>query len=274
MFITIDNQTTFVYTATHEIQHDQPTVLFIHGAANDHSVWNTQCRYFSTHGWNAIAIDLPAHGQSKGLPLRSISALADWVEKLAKSLNLEEFAIVGHSMGSLIGLELASRKNSPINQLVLVGINAPMPVSEQLLKTAKDNPKIAYRLVNQYSFSGRAKLGKNDIPGISMQGVSIKLMNRAQPGVLHADFIACNRYDTGISSAEKITCPTLLLLGSQDRMTPASRTKILRDAIPGSLIKVLPGTGHAIMAEQPNQVTECLKNFLVNKEKTNYSGKT
>ena len=107
MFITIDNQDTFIYTAAREIHHDQPSVLLIHGAANDHSVWNTQCRYFSTHGWNALAIDLPGHGQSKGLPLNSISALADWVEKCTKILNLEQLALVGHSMGSLIGLELA-----------------------------------------------------------------------------------------------------------------------------------------------------------------------
>ncbi len=263
MFITIDNQDTFIYTAAREIHHDQPSVLFIHGAANDHSVWNTQCRYFSTHGWNALAIDLPGHGQSKGLPLNSISALADWVEKCTKILNLEQLALVGHSMGSLIGLELASRTNSLANQIALVGINVPMPVSDQLLETAKNNPKVAYQLVNQYSFSGRAKLGKNDIPGLSMQGISLKLMNRAQPGVLHADFVACNTYDKGISSAQKIKCPSILLLGSQDKMTPASRTQSLRDALPGSLVKVLPGTGHAIMAEQPNQVTECLKSFLV-----------
>ena len=263
MFIAIDNQATFIYTANREIYHDQPSVLFIHGAANDHSVWNMQCRYFSTHGWNALAIDLPGHGQSKGLPLNSISSLAEWVEKCTKVLNLEQLAIVGHSMGSLIGLELASKTNSLANQLAMVGINVPMPVSDQLLEASKSNPKVAYRLVNQYSFSRRAKLGKNDIPGLSMQGVSLKLMNRAQPGVLHADFIACNTYDEGISSAKKINCPNMLLLGSQDRMTPASRTKSLSNALPNSLVKVLPGTGHAIMAEQPNRVTECLRKFLV-----------
>jgi pimeloyl-ACP methyl ester carboxylesterase len=263
MIITVDNQAAYIYTAGHRIQHDKPTVLFIHGAANDHSVWNTQCRYFSTHGWNALAIDLPAHGKTNGVALNSISALSEWIKKCAEVLELKKLSIVGHSMGSLIGLELASKSENIVNQLVLVGTNAPMPVSDQLLETSKNKPELAYHMINQYSFSSRAKLGKNDIPGMSMQGVSIKLMQRTNPGVLHADFIACNSYVDGLSAAEKIACPTLLLLGAHDRMTPASRAKNLEDAIPNSTVKILSGTGHALMTEQPNRITEHLKAFLM-----------
>lgn len=263
MLINVDNQVTYIYTAAQRIHHDKPTVLFIHGAANDHSVWNTQCRYFSTHGWNALAIDLPAHGKTNGVALDSISALSGWIKKCTEILELEKLSIVGHSMGSLIGLELASKSKSIVNQLALVGTNAPMPVSDQLLETSKSKPALAYQMINLYSFSNRAKLGKNDIPGISMQGVSIKLMQRTKPGVLHADFVACNSYVDGVAAAEKIICPTLLLLGAQDKMTPASRTKALEEAIPDSTVKILSGTGHALMAEQPNQVTDCLKDFLI-----------
>ncbi|MBA4739836.1 MAG: alpha/beta hydrolase [Burkholderiales bacterium] len=263
MIITVDNQATYIYTATQKIQNDKPTILFIHGAANDHSVWNTQCRYFSTHGWNALAIDLPAHGQTDGSALDSISALSDWIQKCTEILEIEKLSIVGHSMGSLIGLELASKSNTIVSRLALVGTNAPMPVSEHLLETSKNKAEIAYQMINQYSFSSRAKLGKNDIPGISMLGVSIKLMQRTKPGVLHADFVACNSYVNGITAAEKIACPTLLLLGSQDKMTPAPRAKVMGEVIPNSTVKVLSGTGHALMAEQPNQVTDCLKDFLI-----------
>ena len=90
MIITVDNQATYIYTATQKIQNDKPTILFIHGAANDHSVWNTQCRYFSTHGWNALAIDLPAHGQTDGSALDSISALSDWIQKCTEILEIEK----------------------------------------------------------------------------------------------------------------------------------------------------------------------------------------
>ena len=44
----------------------QPTVVFVHGAANDHSVWALQSRYFAHHGCNVLAVDLPGHGRSAG----------------------------------------------------------------------------------------------------------------------------------------------------------------------------------------------------------------
>jgi pimeloyl-ACP methyl ester carboxylesterase len=40
----------------------QPTVLFVHGAGMDHSVWPLQARHFAYRGWNALAVDLPGHG--------------------------------------------------------------------------------------------------------------------------------------------------------------------------------------------------------------------
>ena len=46
----------------------QPSVLFVHGAANDHMVWALQSRYFAHHGWNVLAPDLPGHGRSAGAP--------------------------------------------------------------------------------------------------------------------------------------------------------------------------------------------------------------
>jgi pimeloyl-ACP methyl ester carboxylesterase len=44
----------------------RPTVLFVHGAGMDHSVWPLQARHFAYRGWNALAVDLPGHGRSGG----------------------------------------------------------------------------------------------------------------------------------------------------------------------------------------------------------------
>ena len=57
----------------------QPTVVFIHGAQNDHSVWALQTRYFAHHGFNVLAVDLPGHGRSAGPALASVEAMADWL---------------------------------------------------------------------------------------------------------------------------------------------------------------------------------------------------
>ena len=62
----VQQQPAFVYTGGKNFDATKPTVVFIHGTANDHSVWTLQARYFAHHGWNALAPDLPGHGKSFG----------------------------------------------------------------------------------------------------------------------------------------------------------------------------------------------------------------
>ena len=57
-------------------------VMFIHGAANDHSVWALQSRYFAYHGFNVLAVDLPGHGKSAGPALPSIEDMAAWAMRV------------------------------------------------------------------------------------------------------------------------------------------------------------------------------------------------
>ena len=101
MKLTVQSNETYLYTAGRDIERSLPSVVFVHGAANDHSVWALQSRFFAYHGWNALALDLPGHGASRGKPHAAIGAMADWIAKLLDALNIERAVIVGHSMGSL-----------------------------------------------------------------------------------------------------------------------------------------------------------------------------
>uniref|UniRef100_UPI0035B10921 alpha/beta fold hydrolase n=1 Tax=Zoogloea sp. TaxID=49181 RepID=UPI0035B10921 len=109
MKLTLAGQGACCYTGGRAFDAARPTVVFIHGAGHDHSVWTLQSRYFASHGWNVLAPDLPGHGQSAGPQLTSIEALADWVLALLAELQIAGATLVGHSMGSLIALEAAAR---------------------------------------------------------------------------------------------------------------------------------------------------------------------
>jgi pimeloyl-ACP methyl ester carboxylesterase len=76
MHFTVQDKSVYAYTGTKPVIPTQRTVVFIHGAANDHSVWALQSRYFAYHGRNVLAVDLPGHGKSAGPALPSIEALA------------------------------------------------------------------------------------------------------------------------------------------------------------------------------------------------------
>ena len=59
MKLTINNEQVYLYTNNKEIDSSKPSVMFIHGAGFDHSVWTLFARHFSRHNWNVLAIDLP-----------------------------------------------------------------------------------------------------------------------------------------------------------------------------------------------------------------------
>ena len=61
MKFNVNGHETYAYTGGKPFNPAQPTVVFIHGVVNDHSVWILQSRYLAHHGWNVLALDLPGH---------------------------------------------------------------------------------------------------------------------------------------------------------------------------------------------------------------------
>jgi len=262
MYLKVDNIKVYAYTANHPFDAAKPTVAFIHGAANDHSVWALQSRYFAYHGWNALAVDLPGHGKSEGKALDRIGDIADWLVRVLDAAGAGTVSLVGHSMGSLVALETTARHPARVAKLALVGTAVPMPVSAPLLNASKANDHIAYEMINVFSHSNAAQLGGNRVPGIWMMGSAMRLMERAGSGVLHAGFSACDAYDNGLEAAAKIKCPALLILGKRDQMAPMKAAAALATKIPNVRTVALEGTGHALMTEQPDAVLDALIGFL------------
>jgi len=136
MMISIENADAFVFTGGRDLDAGKPTVMFVHGAGLDHSVWTLPTRYFIRHGLNVLSVDLPGHGRSAG-PLRtSIPDMSDWLIKVLDALDVQEVALVGHSMGSLVTLEAAARHPTRIRSIALLGTALPMPVTDELLAAA------------------------------------------------------------------------------------------------------------------------------------------
>ncbi len=109
MFIDVHGAPLYAYTGGRPFDAARPTVVFIHGVLNDHSVWILQSRHLAHQGWNVLAIDLPGHGRSGGQPPASVEQAADGVLALLRAAGVARAALVGHSFGSLIALEAAAR---------------------------------------------------------------------------------------------------------------------------------------------------------------------
>jgi pimeloyl-ACP methyl ester carboxylesterase len=248
-----------VYVGTGSGHGREAPILFVHGAGMDHTVWVMPTRYFARHGRRVLAPDLPGHGASEGPPFDSIEAIADWLECLLDAAGVESAAVAGHSMGALAALAFASRHASRCRAVALLGPSLPMPVSDRLLDAARANDASAIEMANAWSHSAHGRMGGNDDPGRWMLGLGERLLERAAPGVFHADLAACNAFR---ADGLDVSVPTLVVVGEADQMTPPKAGLSLAARIANARTVRLPGCGHSMLAEQPNQVLDALIGIL------------
>jgi pimeloyl-ACP methyl ester carboxylesterase len=258
----VQQQPAFVYTGGKPFDPSKPSVVFIHGAANDHSVWTLKARYFAHHGFNALAVDLPGHGKSFGGTRDAVAAYADWMVNLLDNGAIADAAIVGHSMGSLIALDLAARHPARVRALVLIGTSVPMPVAEPLLDAARHRPHEAFDMLNVWGHAPQMKWGKSPIPGTSLMMSYKRLLEKSGDQVLYKDLTACNQFQMDEAALKRIAAPTLVLSGTRDMMTPPKTAALVAKRIAGAKFVSFEGSGHALMQEAPGAVLDQLKTFI------------
>ena len=262
MELTVAGHRVHAGTGGRAFDPDLPLIVFLHGAGMDHTVWALPARYFAHRDRVVLAVDLPGHGKSAGAPLTSIAAMADWVVKLLDEVGAVKAALAGHSMGALVALEAAARHSGRVRALALLGAAPKMPVHPDLLAAAEANDHAAFELMTSWGFGSSGHFGGARVPGAWLMGGGERLLERVRPGVLSADLAACNAYAEGMESAAKVACPALMVMGSDDRMTPARAGAKLADAIPGAARVVIPACGHMMTAEKPDEVLDALKTIL------------
>lgn len=262
MELKVDGKIVFAATGGRPFDADQPTVIFLHGAGGDHTVWQLQTRYFAYHGNNVLALDLPGHGRSAGPALTAVGDLADWVGRLMDAAGVETAALVGHSLGGLTALEAAGRRPDRVRALALLGIAERMGVHPELLAAADKGEHLAYDLITTWGYDRRAQIGGHRVPGLWMSGGSLRLLERGVAGSLAHDLAACNVYDGALDAAGKVTCPVLLVMGDGDRMAPPRGVGPLVETIADARTSTIEDCGHMMMIEKPDQTLDALRQVI------------
>lgn len=251
----------YAYTGGRPFDPRRPAVVMLHGAALDHSAWQWQSRYLAHHGFAVLAPDFPAHGRSPGTARGSVEAMAEWVAAFLDAATLGHAALVGHSLGALVALELALRHGARVAKLALVGPSVPMPVGEAFLAAARDDSPAAFDMETVWGHSRDALLAGSPVPGVRLAGATRQLIGRSAPGIQHADLAACNAYRASPEALGALQVPTLVVGGTRDLMTPLPAVRALAGSIPGARLLVLE-CGHAMPSEAPVALRRALADFL------------
>ena len=228
----------------------------MHGSGLTHIVWSLHEQFYANQGYNVLSVDLPGHGNSEGPSLKSIEEISDWIKSLMNVLNIKKLVIIGHSQGSLVGIDFAARYPNLINGLVLVAGSYKMPVNQDLINYAEAGDEKAVLLMMKWGYEGsKAFIGGNPVKKIINSSREIR-------EVLAVDLNACNNYKDGKESLGKINCSTLCIFGDLDKMVPLEVGNKMSLMIKGAEKKVINNCGHMIIFEKAFEMRKIVKEFL------------
>ncbi len=243
------------------------TIVFAHGLLWDGRMFEAQVAALSGR-YRCVTFDFRGQGKSEVTPGGyDMDTLADDAAALIEALGCAPCHFVGLSMGGFIGMRLAARRPELIRSLVLMETSAdpePHALKYRLLGAivrllGRTGMRLVMPRVMRIMFGRkflddpareeerrlwRARGMENDPVGVL----------RALNGVIERRGV----YD----ELERISIPTLVMVGDQDVATVPAKAERIHAAIPGSRLVVIPGAGHTASAEEPEFVNAALAEFL------------
>jgi pimeloyl-ACP methyl ester carboxylesterase len=250
--VTVDGRRVFIHTGGVDPDCSSGGVLLVHGAGNDHTIWRFLTRRLAAAGYPALAVDLPAHGKSDGPAIESIERMANWCLAVTDAVGAPDVTVIGHSMGSLIALQMAATAPTKIRGLALFATTERMAVHPELQDAAERQDRLAADLIVGWSHTGRSRFGHHASPGLWMTATNRRLLEQ-NAGSLAADLAACSAWD-GSPVAAEVKAPALVVLSEHDRMVPARFGQALASSLDSELAMV-PGGSHASVYDHPEVAT-------------------
>ena len=258
MIIKVNKYNTFIATGGQVFDPKKPTVVFVPGSGLDHRCWALQSRWFAFHGYSVFAPDFPGHSLSEGDPLVSIEEMGIWLVEALDVAGVDSIHLVGHSMGFLIALESAVLLKGRLKTLTAVASATSIPVNEYLITTAESSTSSAADLMLRWGFGSHAQLGVSAVPGMQPIAIGRQIMS---DNPLATDLKACHNYSAGKSIAERVDCPSNVILADEDKMTPSKFGMELASILNAKVSKI-KNSGHMLPMESPKRTLDSIKSFI------------
>jgi len=237
------------------IEPQRPPLILIHGAGSSHISWALQLRDFSSTN-RTIAIDLSGHGKSDDVEgkVSLEETYSMEVAALVEHLKLNDFILVGHSMGGGVAMSYCLNSSlPPPKALVLVDTSPVLELSKLALGLVKEAIEDRLFLFKSQFFE--------DYTDTYMIKELEDRIRKANPGVLQRDLAICDKFNIS-DRVHDIKAPTLVLVGEHDDIIRPKIAESLWSDLPNAELAVVPRANHAPMIEQPDEFNRLLRDFL------------
>ena len=224
-----------------------PPLLYLHGSGHTQDSFRAQVEAFP----GSDALSLPGH--PSGQALNSVVQCADWLARYLEWKRSDRAVVAGNSLGGAIALQWALDRPEQAAGLILIGTGARLRVSPDIFKMLDEDWPACIDTLTDWAVASAA---------------SVELRERIK-GWHHtvgrdstrADYAACNEFDV-IDRLAEINVPALIIVGADDRMTPSKYSVFLNDHLKNSALEIVPGAGHVVMGEKPEQVNSAISAFI------------
>ena len=237
-------------------QGGTPLVL-LHGVGSDKSVWQPQLERFGQDR-RTTALEYPGYGESALVPGATRDDFAQAMLEAMTGLGVECAHICGLSLGGVIAIAMHSIAPKRCASLILADSFSRHPEGQAIY----DRSISAARELGMHGLA-EARVDALLAPGRSdaLRTEVVQTMARIDPAAYEIGAAAVWLADQR-DRARKIDCPTLVLCGSEDRITPPRLSEELKDNIEGASLVEIAGAGHLSNAEQPHIFNRVVEAFL------------
>jgi 3-oxoadipate enol-lactonase len=231
-------------------------IVFLHGVGSDKSVWRPQLAHFGETR-RAVAFDYPGYGESDPAPEGTTrDDYASAIISAMHELGIDRAHVCGLSLGGVVAIAMAHADESRCASLILADTFAAHPDGQAIYD--------------------RGIAASGDLRAMAESRVDILLAQPADPTVRIEVVETMARIDPAAyrigaeavwladqrERAHDIRVPTLVLCGTEDKVTPPPLSRELTHIIPGSRYEAIQGAGHIGNLERPDEFNTLVGAFI------------
>ena len=236
-----------------------PLVL-VHGFLGSSQMWEPQIKYFKKN-YRVLTPDLPGFGKSnKSESCNSINSMAQVIVDCLNKKRINNFYLLGHSMGGMIVQEIVKIVGERVSKLICYGTGpfGEVPGRFESIDQSREKLKktglqiTAHRIAKTWFVKGE------NAKYFYLCSNAGKVTNlKAADNAL----IAMKNWN-GLENLKNIKSKTLIIWGDQDKSYNFDQVDALNKNIQNSKLKIFKGCSHNTHLEKPDEFNACVQNFL------------
>jgi 2-hydroxy-6-oxonona-2,4-dienedioate hydrolase len=256
---------------------DAPPLILLHGSGPGVTGWrnyrNNLGFFAQTH--RTFIVEFPGFGVSEPVEGHPVLTAGSSVTRFMDGMGIESAAMIGNSMGGVVGINLAIKKPERVAKLVTIGgvgpnIFSPSPSEGlRLLQEFTDAPdrdkliRWLNSMVYDRSIVTEQLIEERWEAAINPDAQkTAAMMYGSKAFEMQQQFLAAADIAPYWAMMHKVTCPTLLTWGRDDRVSPPDMSMVPMRLIPDAELHIFPKCGHWVMIEAKEAFESTVAAFL------------